>query len=782
MKKIFILSLISIITFAQNPHPKYEVRGVWISTVVNIDWPKSRDVEQQKEELITILNYLKDTGINLVNFQVRPECDAMYDSKIEPWSFWLTSWQGKPPLPYYDPLEFAIVEAHKRGMEIHAWFNPYRAERSVGTFNIAFSHVTNLHPDWTLRFKNLVILNPGIPDVREYNTQVISDVVRRYDVDGVHLDDYFYPYEGMNDEDITTFQKYSRGFTDISEWRRDNVNLLMKEIYDSVHTIKPYVKFGISPFGIWRNGIPEGITGMDAYNVIYADPLAWLKEKSVDYLTPQLYWQIGGPQDYERLMNWWADSVAFYGRHFYPGQALYRQSTDRFPPDEIPNQIKLNRKNFNCQGSIYFTANNFPSNPKGATDSLKNNYYKYKSLIPPMPWLDSTLPNAVKNLRYARWNSTGLTGLTWDFPDAAPDGDIANRFVVYYFDKPNVENTDFEKAENILEITNENFLDLEKYQITNKNYFAVTTLDRNWNESTPTNIFQFNEVYYALQEPILSSPSNEEKIYDKMVFKWNYQTNVEFYNLQISLDENFNQIITDEIFIDTFALISNLEGQSIYYWRVTANNVKDEINYSTTNSFFTNYPKSVEIEHPKSEDIVEVQESLFKWKYNYETNGYQIQIAKGNVFNKHTIIIDKNVTSTSFSPSNLNYEKEYVWRVRAYNDFGFSKWSEPQRIKTEHFGELVQLENKSKKFYMIQKNLNPKDSITHIEFSIPFRKYVTLKIFNKFGTEICKIFEKTLQSGIYQLKFNKDKIKTTIDILVLRLTLGKKVIQKYLIK
>jgi len=556
----------------------------------------------------------------------------------------------------------------------------------------------------------------------------------------------------------------------------------MKQIYDSVHAIKPYVKFGISPFGIWRNGIPEGITGMDAFNVIYADPLAWLKEKSVDYLTPQLYWQIGGPQDYEKLMNWWADSVAFYGRHFYPGQALYRQGTDRFPANEITNQIKLNRKNPDCQGSIYFTANNFPSNFKSVTDSLRSNYYKYKSLIPSMPWLDSTPPNAIKNLRYDRWEDTGLTGLTWDLPDAAPDGDIAERFVVYHFDKSDIEQTNFEKAENILEITQTNFLDLKKYQFEDKKYFVVTTLDRNWNESASSNIFHFDEIYFTLEQPILSSPINEAKVNDKIILEWNYQPNVESYNLQISLDENFNNILTDENIIDTFKIVTNLEGQSKYYWRVIANSIKDENSYSITNSFFTGYPKSVEIEYPRNGNIVEKQETTFSWKYNYETDGYQIQIAEGSVFNNKTIILDKIIKSTSYTPTNLNYEKDYIWRVRAYNDFGFGQWSEPQRFKTEEFGRLIQLQAKSKKFYLKQKNSGYKDSVITIEFSIPVRKYVTLKILDKFGTEISKISEKSLQSGIYQLEFEKDKIETSVDILVIRLTLGKKIIQQYLIK
>lgn len=782
MRKLILIFLISISIFAQSNHPKYEVRGAWISTVVNIDWPKSKDVEKQKEELRNILDYLKDAGINLVNFQVRPECDAMYDSRLEPWSYWLTSMQGKAPVPYYDPLQFAVEEAHKRGMEIHAWFNPYRAERAVGTFNIAFQHITNLHPDWTLRFKNLIILNPGIPEVRDFNTKVICDVVRRYDIDGVHLDDYFYPYDGTKDEDIETFQKYSRGFSDIGDWRRDNVNLLMRQIYDSIHAIKPYVKFGISPFGIWRDSVPEGIKGMDAYSVIYADPIAWLKNKSVDYLTPQLYWQIGGPQDYEKLMNWWADSVTFYGRHFYPGQALYRQGTDKFPQGEIPNQIRLNRKNPKCQGSIFFTANNFPSNFKGTTDSLKNYYYKYKSLIPPMPWLDSTPPNQVNNLRYARWKKTGLTGLTWDLPDEASDGDIAARFVVYHFDKFNPDKIDFEKAENILEITNTNYIDLSNYILNNKTYFAVTALDRNWNESTPSNIFHFEDFYYSLQNPIIQSPENGESVKNEIIFQWKYQPEVKFYKLQISTDINFEKPVFEKIYIDTFAVINNLEGNKNYYWRIIASNYKDEETFSEARTFFAKYPEAVEIEYPKDGDILKMDKAIFSWKNNFTSNTYQIQIAEGYEFNNRTIIEDKIIDANLYTSKNLNYDKDYIWRVRAFNDYGAGQWCKPKRFMTEEFGQLIQLQDKSKKFYLLQKNFDLKDSIITIEFSIPIRKYVTMKIFDKFGSEVLKIFEKTLNKGIYYLQVEKTKIPETNEPLVVRLTLGKKVIQKYLIK
>ena len=282
--------------------PKREFRGAWLATVANLDWPVRGDTPQnQKNQLISLFDGMSAAGINAVIFQVRPECDALYASPYEPWSYALTGSQGSAPSPFYDPLQFAVDEAHRRGMELHAWFNPYRAERSVDSYALAGNHVVVQHADWILTFAAsgttapLKILNPGIPEVREFVARVVADIVRRYDVDGIHADDYFYPYppQAITNQDDATFAAYPRGFTNRGDWRRDNVNLLMKLVRDSIAAIKPWVKFGMSPFGIWKNGVPPGITGLDAYSVIYGDAIAWLHDRSVDYLTPQLYWRIG---------------------------------------------------------------------------------------------------------------------------------------------------------------------------------------------------------------------------------------------------------------------------------------------------------------------------------------------------------------------------------------------------------------------------------------------------------------------------------------------------------
>lgn len=279
---IFLI-FISISLSAQSSNPKREFRGVWIASVINLDWPTSPGLSAntQKQQLIDLLDDLKELGFNAVVFQVRPECDALYNSSYEPWSYWLTGTQGKAPEPYYDPLEFAVEEAHKRGMELHAWFNPFRAVREVGNYQVSADHVSEKHPDWILTFDNLKILDPGLQEVRDYNTEVIMDVVRRYDIDGVHFDDYFYPYppNQITDEDENTFLNNWRGFFNVGDWRRDNINIFIKQVHDAIAAEKPWVKFGISPFGIWRPGYPSGITGTDAYSVLYADATAWLQQQ-----------------------------------------------------------------------------------------------------------------------------------------------------------------------------------------------------------------------------------------------------------------------------------------------------------------------------------------------------------------------------------------------------------------------------------------------------------------------------------------------------------------------
>ncbi len=503
---IFLLLVTCFNVFSHGNSPKREFRAAWLATVVNLDWPSSRTltVANQKLELTKLLDSLKLYNVNTVIFQIRAECDAFYNSAIDPWSYWLTNSQGTPPSPLYDPLQFAIEEAHKRGMELHGWFNPYRAYRQTNTYTTANSHVTKTHPDWVITCPDgYKFLDPGLPSVRDYVTSVVYDVTNRYDIDGVHFDDYFYPYpeHSFTNQDSATYANYPRGFTNLGNWRRDNVNTLIKQVNDTIKSIKPWVKFGISPFGIWKNGVPSGIVGLDAYSTIYCDAMAWLKDKSIDYLTPQLYWKFGGSQDYAKLQPWWADSAAKYGLHYYPGHALYRvnPSDGNWAAEEIPNQIRFDRSNPIVQGGVFFRTKSYTANYKGVTDSLKNDLYKYKALLPIMNWKDTLPPNPPQFLRYETLSANRIK-LIWDLPQTASDGDSAKRYVVYRFTSPNILQSDLNNSTNIMNIEGIRESIIPAPPNTSQTYYyMVTTLDRNFNESNVSNILAVN-----LIQPIFS--------------------------------------------------------------------------------------------------------------------------------------------------------------------------------------------------------------------------------------------------------------------------------------
>lgn len=399
MKQVLLILVIFLLNgavLAQIPSshpPKEEFRAAWIATAFQLDWPKNYNTASQQQSLITMLDNAKANGLNAVLFQIRTESDAFYNSPYEPWSFYLTGVQGKAPNPYWDPLEFVIKQAHKRGLELHAWFNPYRAELITGQHTLDPNHIVRQQPNWFLEFprsatQNFKMLNPGIKEVREYVTKIVMDVVRRYDIDGVQFDDYFYPYpvserlpSGIRStDDGEHFEADPRGITDIDTWRRDNVNLFVKMVHDSIKSIKPWVNYGISPFGIWRSGVPTGIIGLDAWRYIYADAPAWTAGRYVDYLAPQLYWNFGGNQDYAKLAPWWGTRAN--GRHIYMGQAIYRD----FPARDIGRQVRLNRELSAVQGSIFFRIEMFQSNYQSYRDTLRTYYYTKPALNPARNW------------------------------------------------------------------------------------------------------------------------------------------------------------------------------------------------------------------------------------------------------------------------------------------------------------------------------------------------------------------------------------------------------------
>lgn len=496
MKSILIFALLFIFIpsiFSQSISPKREFRSVWVATVTNIDWPSSKGLSPsaQRNEYINILNKHKLNGMNAVVTQIRPSCDAFYQSAIEPWSEWLTGTQGLAPNPYYDPLTFMIEEAHKRGMEFHAWFNPYRAVVNKNTSSISSTHVSVTHPDWVREYGNLKILDPGLPQVREYVTSVIIDVVRRYDIDGVHFDDYFYPYPqaGVVFQDSATFANYPNGYTNKDDWRRNNVNLLIKMISDSIHAVKPYVKFGISPFGIWKNQSSDPLgsatSGFESYSGIYADSRKWMQEGWLDYINPQIYWNIGySAAAYDILVNWWRNNS--YGKHFYTGNAAYKIGSSSpsawLNPSEMPNQVRLNRSSSGVYGMNFFSSKSITNNLLGIQDSLRNDLFKLPALVPVMPWKDSVPPLPPFNLS-AAWIDSNEVSISWEKPAAASDGDSARQFIIYRFiNEPENNINDPSKILAIVTADITNFTDIVS-PIYQSLTYIVTSIDRLQNES-----------------------------------------------------------------------------------------------------------------------------------------------------------------------------------------------------------------------------------------------------------------------------------------------------------
>ena len=477
--------------------PKREFRGVWIATVANIDWPSKQTLASalQQDELIKILDEHQQSGLNAVMLQIRPATDALYAKSREPWSKFLTGKQGQAPMPFYDPLEMAITEAHKRGIELHAWFNPYRAAFSLSPSDIAPNHITRQRPEWFFNYAGKKLFNPGIPEVRKYIVQVVLDVVRNYDVDGIHFDDYFYPYPEKNQfiPDAKQYELYGNGFETIDDWRRNNVDLLIKELADSIHAVKRHVKFGISPFGIWRNisQDPEGSesTGLSGYSVLYGDARKWVKEGWIDYINPQVYFPFGyRPAPYEKLVDWWSNNS--FGKHLYIGQAAYRATERRegwLDWQQLPNQVRYLRKNPRVQGSVFFSSKSLTNNLAGFQDSLRTDLYRYPAILPQMLWLDDIPPFSPLNLEVVVANQ--LVVLSWQEPLKARDGETAYGYVVYRFNAS--EPVNVQDPSKILKISFDgkttSFTDFTAKRGVQYNY-VVTALDRLKNESTESNV------------------------------------------------------------------------------------------------------------------------------------------------------------------------------------------------------------------------------------------------------------------------------------------------------
>ncbi|MGB4844874.1 MAG: family 10 glycosylhydrolase [Ferruginibacter sp.] len=398
----FFLSSIFLITYYLLPvasvaQSKPEFRGVWVATVDNIDWPTrgNYNSDAQKTEFIKLLDMHQQNGMNAMVVQIRPVTDAFYPSQYEPWSEFLTGTQGKPPSPYYDPLEFMITETHKRGMEFHAWMNPYRAVFNIGRSSIAATHITRIHPEWFLTYGDKKYFDPGNKEAQQYLTNVVRDVVRRYAVDAIHFDDYFYPYRipGKEFPDYKTYRQYGNGMAK-DDWRRSNTDSIISMLSAVIKEENPKCQFGISPFGVWRNEDKDPISGSKTngaqtnYDDLYADILLWLRKGWIDYVAPQLYWEFGHKiAPYEILLDWWSKHT--YGRNCYIGLGIYRANSNTAWKDttQLPRMIEALRNTPNIQGMIFFSSKTFNKNPNGWNDSLRLNYFKEPAEMPEMGWL-----------------------------------------------------------------------------------------------------------------------------------------------------------------------------------------------------------------------------------------------------------------------------------------------------------------------------------------------------------------------------------------------------------
>lgn len=486
---VFFLLLMAGGVFAQvqtgSAYPKREFRAAWIQSV-NGQF-RGMPTEKLKQNLIGQLNSLQKAGINAIIFQVRPEADALYASRLEPWSRFLTGVQGKAPEPYWDPMQFMIDECHKRGMEFHAWINPYRTKTTLKS-ELAPNHVYNIHPEWFVTYGDQLYFDPALPESRRHICMVVSDIVSRYDVDAIHMDDYFYPYpiKGKDFPDDASFARFGGGFSNKGDWRRSNVNVLIKKLHETIREIKPWVKFGVSPFGIYRNESSDPLgsktKGLQNYDDLYADVLLWAREGWIDYNIPQIYWHIGHPvADYETLVKWWARNTE--NRPLFIGQSVMNtvQNADPKNPsiNQLPRKMALQRAYQTIGGSCQWPASAVVENAGKYRDALIAEYHKYPALPPVFDFMDNEAPANVRKMKPV-WTEDGYI-LFWTAPKYKEEMNRAIQYVVYRFNDKKKVNID--DPSHIVAITRDNFYKLPYEDGKTKYRYVVTALDRLHNES-----------------------------------------------------------------------------------------------------------------------------------------------------------------------------------------------------------------------------------------------------------------------------------------------------------
>ena len=691
LRNFFAFSFLAIscvsFTFAADIPQKNEMRSAWVATVWQLDWPtnivsstgNTTQIKNQKDDMIRLLDSLHVNNLNAINFQIRSRCDAMYKSSYEPWSTDLVSKRGLDP--GYDPLAFVVEECHKRGMECHAWINPYRYESQTGQWSGGAGDYRKEHPDWIMDVGGAAILNPGKPEVTQRICDIIDEIITNYDVDGVLFDDYFYlsGTQDSQDSDLYAAYKEAGGTLSQGDWRRDNVNRMVATVYKTIKNKKPYVRFGVAPAGIACTsqsvarsyGISPCPTGSDwQYSSIYSDPIAWVSQQSLDFISPQIYWTIGYSTDYDKATKWWSEVANKWNRHMYvshdiatlngsskaPGMSNIENQMNPLASgpnnttfEEYANEIRLNREYTlnDAPGSIFYSCKYLYKNAPLFSHYLKTTVFNTQALMPPMSWIPVSSPGNVTNLTRSGAN------IKWDKKDNV-------RYTVYAVPTSLSQSNFNRDAEYLLGVSYTNSYTIEDRFLSGYN-FAVCVYDRYGNEYSPVFV---NSTQGTLSAPVLVSPIKGQNIEQPFDFKWNSVTNATNYVIEIS----------DKADMSDLLYVKNVDGTSIssanfyklpiektLYWRVRAcgNNYNDGV--SEPQSFIS---LNLQITYPTeaATDVALCPEIT----WTFPEREVVLQVSTTEYFEKNDVIFEASATGGKFTMPKyiLSYLTDYYIRLR----------------------------------------------------------------------------------------------------------------------
>lgn len=684
MKKISCLVLFLVFAIAANAWdgacPKREFRATWFQTLDHADFPSQQGIsstvtanqKSQLERFLSPTGHYCSGNLNVCFMQVRPMCDAFYKSSFpeEPWSVYLTGKRGAEP--EYDPLAYAIEQGHKGGVAVYAWLNPYRFATATRMADTLATDYTRTHPDWVVRCSlgsdPLWILNPSNPEVRQRVVDVVMDIVNHYDIDGIVFDDYFYQSGYQDAYDNSFYAKNNPHGLNRGDWRREQINLMVKEVSEAIKASKPWVRFGIGPAGVActsqsvadQYGIPACPSGNDwQYGGIYSDPVNWLYNQYIDFIAPQVYWAIGNSTDYGLIAPWWCDVAYKFGRHAYISQSLSDYGKNGKTAAEIQREIRLNRTSCHndAPGYVFFPTLPLINTMRVTTLTKSGCVFESKCLAPAMSWHAAQLQGLVTDLK--------ISGSTVSWNYTSPDV----KYAVYSIPLAERTTADLTSAKYLCGITYSKSFDLPSSVTSSSHAIAVTVVDRYDNEYAPRFLGENLQTAIA---PILTSPVANAQVVLPTVLRWNAVTDAMNYTVQVARDQNFSNIIvnaqTDEAYLTMQKYAALCSGNGTYYWRVAVSAANRECKWSETRSFTAT---SFQITSPSDGAASVSVNPTFTWTTVDTDTQYKLEIATSNSFKGTDLVFSQTVSDNSLTISGdeLSYNKLYYARITAVSPY-----------------------------------------------------------------------------------------------------------------